>query len=142
MIGFISIFLYNHNRSSAEPFFLDCRGLSPSCSHSLSLSFKSESKLCFDRRSVCQSVLEQSTHLGLRDRFLLLPDSCGFVDVRRSLSLTKGRVCLLQLLLVLASVVILESEFPDSRLPFSSPPMTNRATEVVFDPTSTPLIKS
>jgi hypothetical protein len=49
MIGFINTFLYNHsesqsitttrNQSSAEPFFLDCRGLAPfSFSFSLSLS--------------------------------------------------------------------------------------------------------
>jgi hypothetical protein len=50
--------------------------------HSLS---KSESKLCYDRRSVGQSVLVSSTHLGLTTRFLLLSDSCGFVDVGLSL---------------------------------------------------------
>jgi hypothetical protein len=42
-------------------------------------------KLCYDRRSVGQSVLVSSTHLGLTTRFLLLSDSCGFVDVGRSL---------------------------------------------------------
>jgi hypothetical protein len=36
-------------------------------------------------RSVGQSVLVSSTHLRLTNRFLLLPDSCGFVDVGRSL---------------------------------------------------------
>jgi hypothetical protein len=41
--------------------------------------------LCYDRRSVGQSVLVPSTHLGLTTRFLLLSDSCGFVDVERSL---------------------------------------------------------
>jgi hypothetical protein len=40
----------------------------------------SKSKLCYDRRSVCQSVLVWSTHLGPKTRFLLLSDSCGFVD--------------------------------------------------------------
>jgi hypothetical protein len=45
----------------------------------------SKSKLCYDRRSVGQSVLVSSTHLGLTTRFLLLSDSCGFVDVGRSL---------------------------------------------------------
>jgi hypothetical protein len=38
-------------------------------------------KLCYDRRSVGQSVLVSSTHLGLTTRFLLLSDSCRFVDV-------------------------------------------------------------
>jgi hypothetical protein len=41
--------------------------------------------LCYDRRSVGQSILVSSTHLGLTTRFLLLSDSCGFVDVGRSL---------------------------------------------------------
>jgi hypothetical protein len=35
--------------------------------------------------SVGQSVLVSSTHLGLTTRFLLLSDSCRFVDVGRSL---------------------------------------------------------
>jgi hypothetical protein len=42
---------------------------------------KSKSKLCYYRRSVGHSVLVSSTHLGLTTRFLLLLDSCGFVDV-------------------------------------------------------------
>jgi hypothetical protein len=45
----------------------------------------SKSKLRYDRRSVGQSVLVSSTHLGLTTRFLLLSDSCEFVDVGRSL---------------------------------------------------------
>jgi hypothetical protein len=44
-----------------------------------------KSKLCYDRCSVGQSVVVSSTHLGLTARFLLLSDSCGFVDVERSL---------------------------------------------------------
>jgi hypothetical protein len=44
-----------------------------------------KSKLCYERRSVGQSVLEKSTHLELTTRLLLLSDNCGFVDVRRSL---------------------------------------------------------
>jgi hypothetical protein len=39
----------------------------------------------YDRRSVGQSLLEWSTHLRLTAGFLLLSDSCGFVDVGRSL---------------------------------------------------------
>jgi hypothetical protein len=41
-------------------------------------------------------------------RFLLLSDSCEFVDV--ALSLTRGQFYRLQLLLILASAVILGSE--------------------------------
>jgi hypothetical protein len=54
-------------------------------------------------------------------------------------SLTRGRVCRLQLLLALASAVIFGSNVTvsDSRLPFSSPPTTRRATVEVFDPAST-----
>jgi hypothetical protein len=57
-------------------------------------------------------------------------------------SLTRGRVCRLQLLLVLASAVIFGSESPiftvsDSRLPFSSRPTTRRVTVEVFVPAST-----
>jgi hypothetical protein len=39
---------------------------------------KSKSKLCYDRRSVGQSVLVSSTHLALTTKFLLLSDRCGF----------------------------------------------------------------
>jgi hypothetical protein len=42
-------------------------------------------KLCYDRWSVGQSVLVSSAHLWLTKRFLLLSDSCRFVDVGRSL---------------------------------------------------------
>jgi hypothetical protein len=38
------------------------------------------SKLCYDRQSVGQSVLVSGPHLGLKTRFLLLSDRCGFVD--------------------------------------------------------------
>jgi hypothetical protein len=48
-------------------------------------------------RPVCLGI---STHLGLTTRSLLLSDSCGFVR----------RVCRLELLLALASAVILGSE--------------------------------
>jgi hypothetical protein len=40
-----------------------------------------KSKSCYDRRSVRKSVLEWSTHLGLKTRPLLLSDDCCFVDV-------------------------------------------------------------
>jgi hypothetical protein len=65
--------------------------------------------LCYDRRSAGQSVLEQSTHLGLTTRSLLhvwqLPScSCG------APSLTRGRVYPLYMLLALTSAVFLGSE--------------------------------
>jgi hypothetical protein len=68
-----------------------------------------------------------------------------FITVRQlrvcwcgSLSLTRGRVCRLQLLLALASAIILEYfTVSDLRLPFSSPPTTRRAAVEVFDPAST-----
>jgi hypothetical protein len=74
-----------------------------------------------------------------------------FITVRQlrvcwcgALFLTRGRVCRLQLLLDLASALGSESwdsrsyfTVSDSRLPFSSPPMTRRATVEVFNPAST-----
>jgi hypothetical protein len=65
--------------------------------------------LCYDRWSAGQSVLEQSTLLGLTTRSLLLSDNCGFVDFEAP-SLTRGRVCHLQFLLALAIAVIFWSE--------------------------------
>jgi hypothetical protein len=49
------------------------------------IHFISNSKLCYDRLSIGQSILASSPHLGLKTRFLLLSDSCGFVNVRRPL---------------------------------------------------------
>jgi hypothetical protein len=52
----------------------------------LSLSdLLAKTKLYYDRRSAGQSVLEQSTHLGLMARSWLLSDSCGFVGLGRPL---------------------------------------------------------
>jgi hypothetical protein len=70
------------------------------------------------------------------------------VSWSRALSLTRGRVCRLQLLLVLASAVIFGSDSRGTRdrillsqirdFPFfSSPPTTRRVTVEVFDPAST-----
>jgi hypothetical protein len=58
-------------------------------------------ELYYDRPSVGQSVLVSSPHLGLMTRFLLLSDSCGFVDMGRPLWREGGSVvynccCLLQ----------------------------------------------
>jgi hypothetical protein len=77
--------------------------------HMLSLEIESKLKLCYYRRSVGQSVLMSSPHLGPKTRFLLLSDSCKFVDVGPP-SRQRGRICRLQLLLVLAITVILGSE--------------------------------
>jgi hypothetical protein len=44
-----------------------------------------KSKLYYDRQSVSQSVLVSSIQLGPKTRFLLLLDSCRFVDVGRPL---------------------------------------------------------
>jgi hypothetical protein len=52
----------------------------------------SNSKLCYDRRSVGQSVMVSRTHLGLQTRFLFLSDSCGYVDVGRPLWREDGSV--------------------------------------------------
>jgi hypothetical protein len=76
-----------------------------------------------------------------------------FITVRRlrvclceALSLTRGRVCRLQLLLALTRAVIFGSEscgtrdpilLSQIRLPFSSSPTTRRVTVEVFDPAST-----
>jgi hypothetical protein len=119
-------------------------------------------KIMLYRRSVGQSVLLSSPHLGPKTRFLLPVDSwCG------APSLTRGRVSRLQFLLPRASAVILKSVSlyslrfetpptfrarspylyppgtrwpsytPKHWSPFSSPPTTRRATVEVFEPTST-----
>jgi hypothetical protein len=51
-----------------------------------------ESKLCYNRRLVGQSVLVSSTYLGLKARFLFLSNSCGFVDFGRPLWREDGSV--------------------------------------------------
>jgi hypothetical protein len=51
--------------------------------HSLWLAGRVESYIKNGGRSA--TLLEYSTHLGLTTRFLLLSDTCGFVDVGRSL---------------------------------------------------------
>jgi hypothetical protein len=50
------------------------------------------SELYYDRRSVGQSVLVSSPHLVLMTRFLLLSDTCGFVDMGRHLWREDGSV--------------------------------------------------
>jgi hypothetical protein len=51
----------------------------------LTTDYSSSRILCYDQRSVSQSVLKYSTHLGLMTRFLLLSDNCGLVDMGHSL---------------------------------------------------------
>jgi hypothetical protein len=69
---------------------------------------KSKTKLNYDRQSVGQSVLVSGTHLGPANNFCFCLkfslDSCGFVFFVAP-SLTRGRVCNLLLLLVLARAV-------------------------------------
>jgi hypothetical protein len=81
---------------------------------------------------------------GAYDQIFISVRQLRGVDVGRSL--WRGRVCRLKLLLALARAVILGSEsrgtrdhilLSDSRLSFSSPPTTRRATVEVFDPAST-----
>jgi hypothetical protein len=62
------------------------------------------------RLTVSQSViLGVELHLGLMTRYLLLFDSYGLVFVGLP-SLTRGRVCLVEMLLALARAVFLGSE--------------------------------
>jgi hypothetical protein len=74
---------------------------------------ESESYVTTDGQSARLSW--NKTYLGLTTRFLSLSDSYGFVAVERSLSLTRGRACHLQLPLVLASAVIFRSESHGTR---------------------------
>jgi hypothetical protein len=50
------------------------------CSFAAEWTYESDPELYYDRRSVGQSILVSSPHLGLMTRFLLLSDNCGFVD--------------------------------------------------------------
>jgi hypothetical protein len=52
----------------------------------------SKSKFCYDRRSVGQSVLKSSTKTGPKTWFLLLSESCQFVDVGCPLWQKRGSV--------------------------------------------------
>jgi hypothetical protein len=72
---------------AGEYFYYDTIASFQIPSSSLSLKYPTESSrvLYYDRRSVGQSVLVSSTHLGLTIGLSLLSDSCGFVDVGRSL---------------------------------------------------------
>jgi hypothetical protein len=56
------------------------------------LTHKVKVKVMFDQWPVGQSILVSSTHLEPKTRFLLLSDSCGFVDVGRPLWREDGSV--------------------------------------------------
>jgi hypothetical protein len=79
--------LYNYNQLLKLTINLDRWGLSLFLLLVLrpTANKKSKSKLYYDRQSAGQSVLEQSTHLGLTTRSWLLSDSWGFVGLGRSL---------------------------------------------------------
>jgi hypothetical protein len=80
VIGFIGTsftITFNFDSSHIELLLNELRLLSNECCL--------ESELCYDRRSVGQSILEYSTHLGLMTRFLLLLYSWGVVCVERFL---------------------------------------------------------
>jgi hypothetical protein len=91
-------------------------------------------------RLVCVGIKH---HLGLTTRFLLLSDSCRFVNVRRSLRTRLSFTIAAGLRQRSHSRVrvALDSKpyltVSDSRLPLSSPPTTRRATVDEFDPAST-----
>jgi hypothetical protein len=70
-------------------------------------AYKLTFKLCYDRRSVGQSVLCQALIWELRPDFYYRQTIAGLL--MWALSLTRGRVCRLQLLLAFASAVILDS---------------------------------
>jgi hypothetical protein len=100
--------------------------------------------LCYDRRSVGHCVLEWSTHLGLTTRFLLLSDSCGFVDVGRSVALSGLSFTIAAVPRQLCHSLVRDPwdsrpyfTLSDSTFACLSPPTTRRATVEVFDPTST-----
>jgi hypothetical protein len=121
------------------------------------------------RVALRREVYRRSVRLGdeplqtQTSNFIFQLNTCGYSPYVTS-SLTRGWVCRLQLLLVLASAVTLRSEsrsthdhillpqirdspnlqgqvlvFTSTRnwVPFSSPPTTHRATVEVFDPAST-----
>jgi hypothetical protein len=111
---------------------------------------KSEYESCLTTDGQSVSVSWNKAPIGSYDQILITVRQlqgcwCG------ALSLTRGRVCRLLLLLVLASAVnlgfesrgtlghILLSQIRDF---FSSPPTSLRATEEVFDPASTRDLKS
>jgi hypothetical protein len=125
---------------------------------------ESESELLYDWRFTAnQFILETNSLRFTTSNFFFQLNTCGHSPYVTS-SLTRGWICRLQLLLVLASVVILRSEFrrtqnhislsqtlgspnldgkvpvfisPRHWVPFSSHLTTRRTTVEVFEPAST-----
>jgi hypothetical protein len=94
-----------------------------------------ESELYYDRRSVGQSVLVSSLHLGLMTRFLLLSDHCGF--------LTRGRICLLQCTMYNIQYILLSQIWDSPNLEDQVPVFISPRNRVVwFIPLGTGLILS
>jgi hypothetical protein len=105
---------------------------------------KSKSKLCYDRRSVGQSVLVSSSHVGPKTRFVLL--SVAVLLIWGALSDEE-----MGLSIIIVDGPRQRSHFrvrlpwdsrpyftvSNSRFPFSSPPTTRKVTVEVFDPAST-----
>jgi hypothetical protein len=93
--------LYNSSQITISPCHLLLTSHSTGTILTSNWTLNQKSKLCCNRRLV--GILVSSTRLGLMTSFLLLSDSCKFVDLELSL-------CRLEVLLVLASAVILGSE--------------------------------
>jgi hypothetical protein len=110
---------------------------------SMSATTESESYVTTDGQSASLSW-NKAPIWGLRPPFCYCQTVAGLL---MWVSLSDERTGLLPMLLAFANIVILRSEsrgtrehillFSDSRLPFSSPPTTRRATVEVFDPAST-----
>jgi hypothetical protein len=106
---------------------------------------ESESYITTDGQSTSLSW-NKAPIWGFRPDFYFCQTVAGLL-MWGALSLTRGRVCRLQVLLVLASVVIFGSDSLGildhillshiRNVPFSSPPTTRRVTVEVFDPAST-----
>jgi hypothetical protein len=115
---------------------------------------KSKSKLRYDQRSVCQSVLVSSTHLGLTTRLFYYSQTVASLLMWGALS--DERTCLPRDSWPYFTLSdsrlpqprgpgpqfitprnMMAQLYPQSRVPFSPPPTTRRAMVVVFEAAST-----
>jgi hypothetical protein len=98
--------------------------------------------LCYDRRSVGQSVLKYSMHMGLTTTYFLVFDKYGPVFVGRPLWRDDGSVFYICCWPLPAQSLSVPS--PNYCLRFetslSSPPATRRVTVEILDPTSTRVV--